>query len=63
MVAKGGDDVPQEKKMITVAGVTFGAEQVKEAVVEIDGREVYIKRPPEKKEPVVTPHGYKEGTP
>ena len=36
---------PQKKaKAMTVAGVTFTADQVVSAVVKIDGREVYIQK-------------------
>lgn len=33
---------PQEPPRITVSGVTFTAEQVKSAVVTIDGRDIFI---------------------
>lgn len=36
------DEEKKDTKTITVSGVTFSADQVKSATVEIDGREVYI---------------------
>lgn len=46
-----GDDKKKDDAKITVSGVTFSADQVKSATVEIDGREVYIgeKEDPPKK--------------
>ena len=37
-----GKKETKAKKTITVSGVTFSAEQVKNATVTIDGRDVYI---------------------
>jgi len=38
-------------KTITVAGVTFSSEQVKEVIIEVDGREVSISRNESEEEP------------
>lgn len=40
---------PKNKPKITVAGVSFSADQVKSAVLEIEGREVLIKAKEENK--------------
>lgn len=39
---KGQAKEQKKQETITVAGITFSAEQVKNATVEVDGREIYI---------------------
>jgi hypothetical protein len=43
------DSTPEAKPAITVSGVTFSADQVVSATVEIDGREIHISK--KKEEP------------
>lgn len=41
-----------QKPAITVSGVTFTADQVKSAVVTIDGRDIHIGEAKEEKKPI-----------